>query len=162
MRRFFLALLVLAAGLPARAAHSDPAWPAAAHDAPPRLVSEGEMDQVTAGGIALRLDLASAATGTAPFTRTQGETRIERATMLKIGLIPGAPPQAQARLLGEQAAEIAIGSGRADASGDASARCSASAGALGDIAFIHSLASAATTPNSATCLCSVFAIAPVK
>lgn len=161
MRFRCLALLILAASLPAAAAHGDPKQPISARDAP-RMLSDAEMDQVTAGSLTLSLDLAAAATGPAAFAHTQGATRIERATMLKLAPVPGAPPQAQARLLGEQAAEIAIGSGRAAASGDGTASCTARVDALGEIAFLRSISAATIAPGSATCLCSLFAIAPIR
>lgn len=129
--------------------------------AAPLRLSDTEMDGVTAGGLGLRLDLASAATGPAAFASVAGETRIGRATMLEVALDPAAPPQAQARLTGTQAVEIGLGSGRAVAIGDA-AHCSASAAALGDISYLHSLSSAVAAPGAATCLCSLFAIAPIK
>jgi len=137
----------------------------AAHADPKRAellrLSDADMDSVTAGGLGLRLDLASAATGPTAFAAVQGETRIGRATMLEVALDPAAPPQAQARLTGTQAVEIGLGSGRAVANGDA-ASCSASAAALGDVTYLHSLSSAVATPGAATCLCSLFAIAPLK
>jgi hypothetical protein len=160
-RDAWLVLLVFWGALYAGIARGDPKAPATALAAP-KVLNDGEMDTVTAGGIALRLDLAASASGGTAFTNARGEARIVRATMLKIATVPGAPPQAQARLLGEQAADIAIGTGHATASGDGAAGCSARAEALGDIAFIRGLASAATTPTAATCLCAIFAIAPVK
>ena len=150
-----LALPILAAALVASAAHAGPKQSTA-----PMLLSESEMDRVTAG-LALRVDLASAASGPAAFAAVAGETHIGRTTMLDIVLDPAAPPAARARLTGTEAVEVGLGSGRASAAGD-DAHCTASVAAFGNIAFLHSLSSAAATPSSATCLCSVFAIAPIK
>jgi hypothetical protein len=125
------------------------------------ILSESEMDRVTAGGLALHVDLASVASGPAAVASVAGETRIGRATMLDVVFDPAAPPAARARLTGTEAVEIGLGSGRASAAGE-DAHCTASIAAIGDIAFLHSLASAVAAPNAATCLCSVFAIAPIK
>jgi hypothetical protein len=147
---------ILAALLAASAAQAGPRQIPA-----PMLLTDSEMDRVTAGGLALHVDLASAARGPAAFAAVAGETHIGRATMLDVVLDPAAPPAARARLTGIEAVEIGLGSGRASATGD-DAHCTASVAALGDIAFLHSLLSAAVTPSSATCLCSVFAFAPIK
>ena len=151
-----IALHILAAMLAASTAHAGPRQSPA-----PMILSESEMDRVTAGGLGLRVDLASAARGPAAFAAVAGETRIGRATVLDVVLDPAAPPAARARLTGTEAVEIGLGSGRASAAGD-DAHCTASIAAVGDIAFLHSLSSAAATPSSAPCLCSVFAIAPIK
>jgi hypothetical protein len=151
-----LALQILAAALAAGVAQAGPRQSSA-----PMLLTESEMDRVTAGGLALRVDLASAASGPAAVASVAGETRIGRATMLDVVFDPAAPPAARARLTGTEAVEIGLGSGRASAAGE-DAHCTASIAAIGDIAFLHSLASAVAAPNAATCLCSVFAIAPIK
>lgn len=151
-----LALPILATALAASIAQAGPRQSPA-----PMILSESEMDRVTAGGLALYVDLASVASGPAAVASVAGETRIGRATMLDVVFDPTAPPAARARLTGTESVEIGLGSGRASATGD-DAHCTASVAAIGDIAFLHSLASAVAAPNAATCLCSVFAIAPIK
>jgi hypothetical protein len=154
----FVVLMALSLGT----AHADPASLIAANQGGPRALSLDEMDRVTAGGLALSVDLASAAQGRFARADTAAQARIARTTLLKVAPVEGAPARAGLRLQGEVPAAIGVGSGQAAASGDGAKSCAARAGALGDIAFLHSLVMTASTPSSVTCLCSVFAIAPLR
>lgn len=142
-------------------AHADPKAASRALPSTPRLLTATEMDQVTAGSLALRLDLAGMATGSTASASVEGEARIARASMLAVTPVAGAPPAARLRLRGTVTAEVALGTGRAFATGDGTT-CSARADTIGEIAFIRSIAASVVNPGSSTCLCSVFAIAPVK
>ena len=112
-RRRCLALPILVIVLAASVAHAGPRQSSA-----PMLLSESEMDRVTAGGLALRVDLASAASGPAAFAAVAGETHIGRTTMLDVVLAAAAPPAARARLTVTETVEIGLGSGRAAAALD--------------------------------------------
>lgn len=158
IRPFLIALTALSSAM----AHADPASVIAANHHGPRALSLDEMDRVTAGGLTLRFDLASAAQGRFASADTAAQARIARANLLKVAPVEGAPAPAGLRLQGEVPAAIGVGSGQAVASGDAAKSCTARADALGEIAFLHTLAMTATTPSSVTCLCSVFAIAPLR
>jgi hypothetical protein len=154
-------LIVLTALSPATA-RADPASVITANHKGPQALSLDEMDRVTAGGLALRFDLASAARGGLASATATAQAQIARANLLKVAPVAGAPARAGLRLQGEVPAAIGLGTGEAIASGDGAKSCTARADALGNIAFLHSLVMTATTPSSVTCLCSIFAIAPLR
>ncbi len=159
---FLLPLLVILTALSSATARADPASVIAANHPGLRALSLDEMDRVTAGGLTLSVDLASAAHGRFASAATTAQARIARANLLKVAPVEGAPARAGLRLQGEVPAAIGVGNGQAAASGDGVKSCAARADALGNIAFLHSLVMTATTPSSVTCLCSVFAIAPLR
>lgn len=132
------------------------------HRLGPMVLTEAQMDKITAGTIRMQIDVAGSAEGPAASTSVDSQSRIVEAKVLRVAMNPGAPPQASARLLGETPAEIAIGFGHAFASGESSAGCSARAEAIGNIDFSHYTNTTIMTPKSVTCLCSLFAVSFIK
>ena len=155
--RWSMAMLVVGLGCvpPAAAANAAPlAAPISAH--PRTVLDDKALDLVIAGAARADLDLSAAADGPTAVVSTQGSITAARGTVLRIAIDPEAPGPAQAKLLSQSVADFVLANGKAEASGTDNAQCSASLAVIGDVTYVTQ--SRMTTPTSATCLCSGFAI----
>jgi len=124
------------------------------------VLDDKELDTVTAGAASVDLELAASAVGPKAVTSTQGTITSARTTVLRIAIDPSVPSLAAVKVIGASTADLVLGAGAADAAGGTIAQCSAIPTALGDFAALAQ--SRATTPSSATCTCSAFAIGLVS
>ena len=120
------------------------------------ILTDNELDSVTAGGAHIDLELSSMATGSAALTSAQGSIASVLSSVLHLEWDESKPETARARLLGVASAELIFANGKAVADGGSNAQCSAVPLVAGDGAYAAQ--SAHTTPISATCSCAGFAV----
>jgi hypothetical protein len=129
------------------------------------VLTDRQLDSLTAAAATVRLDLSAFAQGPRAMTSTQGSAASGQTTVLPIAADPRAPAEAHWHPTGPpRPAIVFIAAGRASASGESSAQCSANIDLIGD--FAYSLQTASQTslppttaaPMSVTCLCSAVAI----
>lgn len=126
--------------------------PAFAQDKAPLILSDTQMDSVTAG-FTLTADLSATATGTTALTSTNGAMHLGTANILLVD----DNPKTGLKLTGQSDAAIGFGGGEAVAQG-ADASCTAKTILVGAIAYRDQIAAATTTPTSAICTCAALAI----
>jgi hypothetical protein len=125
------------------------------------VLTDEQMDDVTAGKMSMDLELTANADGSSVMTSTQGTVQIGRTTALRIAVDDSAPPQARARLLGSSDVEVGIAAGKAEASGGRTATCGADASFAGaDYTYINR--SQNFTAVTATCSCTALAVGIVS
>jgi hypothetical protein len=132
-------------------------------DFAPAVLSNAQLDRVTAGSTTLSLELAAHAQGPTATTTTEGSVQGAPTTILLVATDPREPQGAQVHLLGALPVDLIFASGRATATGGNSPDCSAKIDIVdvANIAFITQMSSTITGANSATCSCAAFAIARV-
>lgn len=153
-RSVVLQLSVLACAIAASAlaeAAADDAGPAA------YVLSDSQLDAVTAGATVISMDLAAMAHGPVAFTSTEGMIRHLRGKILLVDTSPGGP--ANAGIVTQHTGELAYGVGRAVAVGGTDAAASATVGLQGHFAFLRQSSLAAVTPGSATAVVSFVFVA---
>lgn len=149
-----LARLALAAGLWGSAA-------AALAAEGPVLLSDRQLDAVTAGTATVNLDLSASAQGQAATAATTGAIRAADTTILLIELRKTASGVTVPRLLGPSPAGIVLAAGDATASGSEAAQCSAGVEPSGDFAFLIQAAAKTVNPGppiAVNCACAAFGI----
>lgn len=144
---FWVRLLVLGVAL----------TPAVGKAGGPKVLSQPELDAVTSAGLTMDLELSANATGPTAMTSTQGTVTIGRTTALRVAIDPGAPPPAQARLLGAFDAAVGIAVGKANASGANDAQCSANVATSG-ADYTSIVQSQNFTAMAASCSCAAVAV----
>jgi hypothetical protein len=121
------------------------------------LLTDDQMDEVTAGRVTMDVELSANANGPSVITSTQGSVTVGQTTGLRIAVDDTAPPEARARLLGSANLEVGIAAGKADASGARDATCAADVGVSGaDVTYIKQ--SHDFTAVTATCSCTALAV----
>jgi hypothetical protein len=125
-----------------------------------KVLNDRQLDSVTAGAVSINLDLSASAEGPTAVTSTQGSIRNARTTVLLLGMNLAAPKSAQAQLIGMPTADLVFAIGKAGASGASDAGCSAVLSGVGNALYVAQ--SRTSTPISATCYCSAFAIGIVS
>jgi hypothetical protein len=121
------------------------------------VLTDDQMDDVTAGKMTMDLELSANADGASVMTSTQGTVQIGQTKAVRIEVNDAAPPQASARLLGSVNVEVGIAAGKAQASGGPDATCAANTGFAGaDYTYINR--SQNFTAVAATCSCTALAV----
>ena len=129
---------------------------------PVRLDSR-QLDQVTAGGTEVGLDLSATAAGPTALTSTQGVARQAQGNLLYVNDFPDSPRPRAPQVVKTLQADLFFAAGTATASG-AQADCSASTSVTGPYVFLRQNALQTTAINQSTgittntCLCAAFAI----
>lgn len=128
------------------------------------VLSDRQLDSLTAASTVL-VDLSAFAQGPTATTSTQGSAHSGQTTILPIAANPRAPAEARWHPTGPPVpAMVFIAAGRAAASGQSSAQCSANVELIGNFAYSQqtssqtSLPPTAAAPMSVTCLCSAVAV----
>jgi hypothetical protein len=126
------------------------------------ILSDAQMDALTASGITASLDLTATATGPNVSTSTEGSVRTAHTTILSIDIEPSTDPSSpgsvRARLVGELPADLLFAAGSAKASGASNAQCTANLNTPSTFAFLTQLSRRSITPTLATCSCAAFGI----
>jgi hypothetical protein len=131
----------------------------------PIVLSDKQLDQVTAGAVTLGLDLTAAAQGPSVVAFTQGTVRSAGTTVLQVDLSPDPARGPGARLQAVVPATVFFAAGNAAASGASNPQCAANVETTGDFAFLTEATlntatpSAAGSPMTVNCACAAFAIA---
>ena len=127
-------------------------------------LSDLQLDSLTAAA-AVRLNLSAFAQGPTAATVTQGSVRSARTSILPIAADPRAPAAARWHSTGAPVpAAVFLASGRASATGQSGAQCTATVEMIGDFAYSKdiseraSVPATAAAPPSVTCLCSAITI----
>lgn len=128
------------------------ASPALAQDKAPLILSDTQMDSVTAG-FTMTADLGATAAGPTAMTSTTGTMRLGTANILLVD----DNPKSGLKLTGQSEASIGFGGGEAVARGN-DASCTAKTILVGPLAYRDQIAGATTTPTSAICTCAALAI----
>lgn len=130
----------------------------------PIVLSDRQLDFVTAGESKLELDLSAAAQGPTATAITSGTSQSAGAKILLIETSSNAHGVTGARLLGTVPATLVLATGKAQASG-ATAQCSANVVTSGEFAYLTEASLRTAAPGSAgvattvTCACAALAIA---
>jgi len=149
-RLFLLGSIAVAASLPG-AAFADPLE-----------LSDGQLDQVTAGSASLRVDLAAVAQGSAATALTTGAVRSVDTSIQLVRLSPGAA--GDVALIGDVPATLFFANGSAAAAGSANADCSGNIETSGNFAYLTEASVRFQTPGSTgfpiavNCDCAAFGI----
>jgi hypothetical protein len=125
------------------------------------LLSDRQLDVVTAGSATVNLDLTAAAQGETASATTTGSIRSADTTVLLIDLRPTASGVVVPHLLGRIPVGIVLASGDAAASGTTGAQCSATVEPSGDFVFLTEAALktvASAPPIAVNCACAAFGI----
>lgn len=125
------------------------------------VLTDEQLDAVTAEGGRVALELFATASGPAATSFTSGSLMTARSIILRVAVDHQAPETAQTRLIGISPVDYIFAAGNANSSGDGNALCSADFVGEIDLVFKLELALARLTPTAATCSCAAFAIAPV-
>jgi hypothetical protein len=145
--------LASAAGLPGTAASA------------PFVLSDRQMDGVTAGTATLRLDLSAMAEGSTATTYTAGTVRSADTSILLVQVSPrshGRPRDIEFK--GRVPATVVLAAGQATATGSAGADCSGHIETSGNIAYLAEASLRTRTsasggfPIAANCACAAIAI----
>ena len=121
-----------------------------------KLLSDEELDTVTAGGVNVDFDLSAGAGGPNAITSAQGAIRTTRSPVLRIEVDPSAPEAARSKLLGVSTAELVFGFGKADAEGSDNVQCTAAPTVVADVTYLSLVKTMSLL--SATCSCATFAL----
>jgi hypothetical protein len=121
------------------------------------LLDDEQLDEVTAAGIRIDLDLAASAEGPEAVTSTEGAVSVGRTTASLVAIDAAAPQEARVRLIGEVQADVGIAAGKATANGASDATCSAAPTVTG-AAYNQVVQSQSFTAGSAICSCGAVAV----
>ncbi len=128
----------------------------------PVVLSDANLDALTARGITASLDLMATATGPSVVTSTIGSVRTARATILQISVEPGPDTSSgemmRARLVGTAPADLLFAFGSATAHGQDNAQCAASLNSPSTFDYLTRMSVRSATPTLATCSCAAFGI----
>lgn len=121
------------------------------------VLSDRQMDVITAGSSTLLINLTANASGPSAGTQTVGEEHTQDARIMAVGY--DRRTTALAHLSGIPVT-LFFATGKATAIGADHADCSASTAIEGDfLAYLHA-ATHMVTPVTAICACAAFAVAP--
>jgi hypothetical protein len=125
------------------------------------VLTDKQLDSVTAASANIDLDLSAFAEGPNAVTSTEGSVSNASGEILRAAIDPSAPDAGRARSLGMAAADFTFASGQASASGASSAECSAALTITGNYDFLIGTSARSVTPTSAICSCAAFGISLV-
>jgi len=123
-----------------------------------RILTDDQLDTVSASGENVTLELSASADGPAAVSTTRGQVASGRSTVLKVSYDPNAFPAARARLVDTVAADVILANGEADASGASNAQCSAKIMTTGSFAYFDQAQMQTVTPSSAVCACAAIGL----
>jgi hypothetical protein len=130
--------------------------------AQPMLLSDKQLDRITAGGVTLRVDLSAEAQGPTAVASTTGLIQSADTTVLLVRIDAGGAAGPTPHFLGQAPATVYLAGGQAIASGDATSNCSANVEASGDFAFLTGVSLKTSTAGpptpTLTCGCAAFGI----
>jgi len=129
---------------------------------PRDVLSDQELDSITAAAARIDLDLSAFAQGPTAVTSTAGSVGTGRTTVLRITTDPQAPALAHMRLVGTSTADIVFAAGHAEAAGASDARCTANLTPNGNFAYLAQSKTVSNTATSAVCSCAAFGISLVS
>jgi len=127
----------------------------------PLLLSNKQLDRITAGGATLQIDLSAEALGATATTSAVATIQSVNTAILLVQIDSEGAKIPRVRFLGHAPATVFLGAGRATASGATSRDCSASIEASGDFDYLTSVAQrtiAPGIPTTLTCACAALAI----
>lgn len=147
---FLLGGITMAAGLPTAAVGD------------PLVLSDRQLDQVTAGAASLRVDLAAVAQGSAATALTTGTVRSVETSIQLVRVSPGAA--GGVALIGDVPATLFFANGRAAAAGSGNSDCSGNIETSGNFAYLTEASVRFQTtgstgfPTAVNCDCAAFGI----
>lgn len=137
-----------------------PTWARARTASGTKILSNAQLDGITAGGdFSMDLDLNAYATSRTATTTTFGAVHIGGADVIRIDTNPKTAGPTGTRYLGSKRATILYGGGEAAANGAADSNCNAKLTVVAPtIDYLRQSQFVTTTPTSAICTCAAFAI----